>query len=131
MRYRYVFTIRIQHFNVIIISEVIEHIDEREKFLYFVSKLGYKNSLVLITTINKSFSGIIFGKFFAEYILDFIPKGTHDWKKFVSPITLKQEAKKTNIFLDDFTGISLNPFTNQFHLSPFLNINYAASGKIR
>ena len=100
-------------------------------FLSLISNLGYKNSLVLITTINKSLSGIVFGKFFAEYILNFLPIGTHDWTKFVSPNTLKLEAKRSNIVLDDFTGISLNPLTHEFNLSPFLNINYAASGKIK
>ena len=119
-----------QNFDVIIISEVIEHVENRMDFLDNIYKLGHKNSLVFITTINKSFSGVVFAKYFAEYIAKILPKGTHDWKKFVSPKTLKFEAKKSNIFIDDFTGISFNPISDSFYLSSFLNINYAASGEI-
>ena len=119
-----------QSFDIIIISEVIEHVENRMDFLDNIYKLGHKNSLVFITTINKSFSGVVFAKYFAEYIAKILPKGTHDWKKFVSPKTLKFEAKKSNILIDDFTGISFNPISDSFYLSSFLNINYAASGEI-
>ena len=95
-----------------------------------VHHLGYKKSLVIITTINKSIPGILFGKYAAEYIFNILPKGTHDWKKFVEPKILKTEALKSNIILDDFAGMSLNPITKQFYLSSFLDINYAASGNI-
>ncbi len=119
------------NFDIIIISEVIEHVENRMEFLDNIYKLGQKNSLVFITTINKSFSGIVFAKYFAEYVAKILPKGTHDWNKFVSPKTLKFEAKKSNILIDDFTGISFNPISNSFYLSSFLNINYAASGEIK
>ena len=117
-------------FDLIIASEVIEHVSNRAIFLNSLSKVAGKNTIIIITTINKSIPGVLFGKFAAEYLLNLVPKGTHDWNKFVSPKTLFSEAKEAGILLDDFTGFAPNPFSNNFSLSSFLGINYAASGVI-
>ncbi len=115
-------------FDLIIASEVIEHVSNRAMFLNSLSKVADKNTIIIITTINKSIPGVLFGKFAAEYLLNLVPKGTHDWKKFVSPKTLFTEAKEAGILLDNFTGFAPNPLSNNFSLSSFLGINYAASG---
>ena len=83
-----------------------------------------------ITTINKSLPGIVFGKFAAEYILNLIPKNTHDWNKFISPNNLYNEAKECGILLNNFVGFVPDLVKNDFKLSSYLGINYAASGMI-
>ena len=82
------------NFDLIIASEIIEHVSNRINFLNSISKIAHKETIIIITTINKSLPGVLLGKYAAEYFLNLVPKGTHDWKKFVSPKTLFSEAKK-------------------------------------
>ena len=73
---------------------------------------------------------IVFGKFTAEYILKLVPKDTHDWRKFITPKDLCSEARESGIILNNFKGIVPDFLNNEFKLSSFLGINYAASGII-
>ncbi len=93
-------------FDVVIASEVIEHVNNRAKFLSDLSDLLKDGGLLIITTLNKSFASIILAKFFAENIFKIIPKGTHDIEKFITPEKLTYEAKKYNIILDDLVGFA-------------------------
>ena len=70
---------------MVIASEVIEHVNDRSKFLSDLSNLLKDGGLIIITTLNKSFPSIMLAKIFAESILKIIPKGTHDVEKFVTP----------------------------------------------
>ena len=126
----------ISKFDIVIASEVIEHVNNREKFLSDISKLSRPGGLIIFTTINKSFLGIALGKYFAEHVLKVVPKNTHDHKKFISPNYLAYEAEKHNIILDDFTGFiptfNLKNIVNKefgnFRLSSNLQVNYGAAG---
>ena len=93
-------------FDVVIASEVIEHVNNRSKFLSDLSNLLKDRGLIIITTLNKSFPSIILAKIFAENILKIIPKGTHDVEKFVTPEKLIYEAKQHNIIFDDLVGFA-------------------------
>jgi 2-polyprenyl-6-hydroxyphenyl methylase/3-demethylubiquinone-9 3-methyltransferase len=126
----------INKFDVVIASEVIEHVNNRGKFLSDISKLSRPGGLIVFTTINKSFLGVALGKYFAEYFIKVVPQNTHDPKKFISPNNLAYEAEKYNIVLDDFTGFvptfNINNIINKefgnFKLSSNLNVNYGAAG---
>ena len=123
-------------FDVVIASEVIEHVNERKVFLSDISKLCRSGGLVVFTTINKSFLGIILGKFFAENILNVVPKNTHNPEKFISPQELSSEAQKHNIILDNFVGFIpkfkiqniINKEFGNFILSSNTQVNYGAAG---
>ena len=123
-------------FDLVIASEVIEHVNDRKIFLSDISKLCCSGGLVIFTTINKSFLGILFGKFFAENILNVVPKGTHDAQKFLSPAVLSREAEEHNIILDNFVGFTptfkleniFNKEFGDFKLTSNLAINYGAAG---
>ena len=123
-------------FDIIIASEVIEHVNERKIFLSDISKLCRSGGLVVFTTINKSFLGILLAKYFAENILKIIPKNTHDPKKFISPKKLSAEAEEHNIILDNFVGFIPNikiqniikKEFGDFRLSSNINVNYGAAG---
>jgi 2-polyprenyl-3-methyl-5-hydroxy-6-metoxy-1,4-benzoquinol methylase len=92
--------------------------------------------LVVFTTINNSFLGTLFGKYFAENVLKILPVGTHEVEKFVSPENLAIEAEKHGIILDNFTGFSptfrfkniINKEFGNFKLSSNMQINYGAAG---
>lgn len=116
-------------FDVIIASEVIEHVQSRPDFLETMARFGHKNkaSMVILTTINRSLAGVGLAKYAAEYVLNLAPKGTHDPKKFVRPSELKSEAAKAGIIIDDITGIRPS-LKEGFTLGGPPLINYAACG---
>ncbi|MDC0975849.1 bifunctional 2-polyprenyl-6-hydroxyphenol methylase/3-demethylubiquinol 3-O-methyltransferase UbiG [Alphaproteobacteria bacterium] len=126
----------INKFDIVIASEIIEHVKDRKKFLYDISKLSRFGGLVIFTTINKSILGVALGKYIAEHVLGVIPKGTHNYKKFISPDDLAYEAEKHKIILDNFTGFAptfniknlLDKEFGNFKLSSNLEINYGAAG---
>ena len=123
-------------FDIVIASEVIEHVNERKVFLSDISKLCRSGGLVVFTTINKSFLGIILGKFFAENILNVVPKNTHNPEKFISPQELSSEAQEHNIILDNFVGFIpkfkiqniIHKEFGDFILSSNTQVNYGAAG---
>ena len=118
------------NFDLVIASEVIEHVSNRKHFLQMLKQISSNETSIIITTINKSLPGIIFGKFAAEYILNLVPKNTHDWSKFISPNNLYNEAKECGILLNNFVGFVPDFVNDDFKLSSYLGINYAASGII-
>ena len=126
----------INKFDLVVASEVIEHVDNRKSFLSDISNLCRPGGLVVFTTINNSLTGVLFGKIFAENILKIVPIGTHDIKKFVSPETLAKEAEEHNIILDNFIGFTptfkiediMDKQFGDFKLSSNLGVNYGAAG---
>ena len=118
-------------FDLIIASEVIEHVLDRKYFLKMIRKISSNKTSFIFTTINKSIPSLLFGKFAAEYILNLIPKGTHNWGKFVTPQKLYLEALENGIYLNNFSGLTPNIFNKEFNLTSYLGINYAASGIVR
>ena len=123
-------------FDLIIASEVIEHLDNRSLFFKEVSKLLKNKGILILTTINKTALSLLFAKFMAENILKLLPKGIHDFQKFVSPETLKNEAKKYKIHLDEIVGFKpivgisseFKPIIKDFAFTNFFYINYGISG---
>ena len=124
------FTSKKSGYDLVIASEVIEHVANRKIFFENIHKICTNETSIVFTTLNKSLPGIVFGKFAAEYILKLIPKETHDWRKFVTPKDLHNEARECGILLNSFIGIVPDFLNNEFKLSSFLGINYAASGVI-
>ena len=123
-------------FDIVIASEVIEHVNERKVFLSDVSKLCRSGGLVVFTTINSSFLGVLLGKYFAENILKVVPQNTHDPNKFISPQRLSLEAEEHDIILDNFVGFTptfqfediLRKEFGDFRLSSSTSVNYGAAG---
>ena len=129
-------TTYLNKFDIVIASEVIEHVIDKKIFLSDISRLCRLGGIVIFTTINNSFPGILMGKYIAENIIKVVPKNTHDPKKFISPKQLTTEAEKYGIILDNFVGFRptfkfqniLNKEFGEFKLSSNLSINYGAAG---
>ena len=119
-------------YDIVIASEVIEHVADRKIFLEAIAQLGQGRddiNLAIITTINRTIPATILAKYAAEYVLKLAPIGTHEPKKFISPQSLRKEAAKAGIILDDITGIRPS-LRNGFALGGPPIINYAATGII-
>ena len=115
-------------FDVIYSSEVIEHVASRRPFIAAIAQMLDEKGLVVITTINRTLAALATVKIGAEYITNDIPKGTHQFEKFVRPQELQAEFKEQNIMLDHLTGF-VPSLKGGFRTSSYMGINYAAAGQ--
>ena len=113
-------------FDVILNLEIIEHVEDVKFFLESCSKLLKKNGLMFIATINKTLKSYIFAIVGAEYILKWLPIGTHEWEKFVKPEDLKNILKKNNLELNKLDGMNFNIIKDKWNISKDTSVNYIA-----
>jgi len=113
-------------FDVILNMEIIEHVEDVQFFLKSCSKLLKKNGLMFVATINKTFKSYMFAIVGAEYVLRWLPIGTHEWEKFVKPEELKIILSKNNLTLKKLDGINFNIIKNEWNISEDLSVNYIA-----
>ena len=111
-------------FDVILNMEVIEHVADLNLFIESCEKLLKKNGLLFFATLNRnilSFGLAIVG---AEYILGWLPKGTHNWKKFITPEELKIIFRSSGLNITDIMGMKYNPIYDSWYLSEDRSVNY-------
>jgi|TARA_B100001057_G_scaffold109549_1_gene107482 2-polyprenyl-6-hydroxyphenyl methylase/3-demethylubiquinone-9 3-methyltransferase len=113
-------------FDVILNMEIIEHVEDVKYFLKSCSKLLKDNGMMFVATINKTLKSYVFAIIGAEYILKWLPIGTHEWEKFVKPHNLEKILKKNNLKMVSLDGMRFNPFTNEWKLSNDVAVNYIA-----
>ena len=113
-------------FDVILNMEIVEHVEDIDFFLESCSKLLKKNGLMFVATINKTLKSYIFAIVGAEYVLRWLPIGTHEWEKFVKPEDLKKILKKYDLSLNKLEGMNFNIFKDEWSISKDLSVNYIA-----
>jgi 2-polyprenyl-6-hydroxyphenyl methylase / 3-demethylubiquinone-9 3-methyltransferase len=111
-------------FDVILNMEIVEHVEDIDFFLKESSKLLKKNGLMFVATLNKTLKSYVFAIVGAEYILKWLPIGTHDWEKFVKPNDLIKICKKNNLSLKKLDGMNFNLLDNSWKLSGDTSVNY-------
>ncbi len=111
-------------FDVILNMEIVEHVENLDFFLKSCSKLLKTNGLMFVATLNKTLKSYLFAIIGAEYILKWLPIGTHEWEKFVKPDDLIDIQKKYNLKLDTLDGMKLNLISNEWNLSKDKSVNY-------
>ena len=111
-------------FDVILNMEIIEHVEDVNFFLKSCSSLLKKGGIMFIATINKTLKSYVFAIIGAEYILQWLPIGTHEWGKFVSPNDLINISKKYNLNLENLDGMKFNIIKDEWSLSDDKTINY-------
>ena len=87
-------------FDVILNMEIVEHVEDVNFFINSCSKLLKKNGIMFVATLNKTLKSYMFAIIGAEYVLRWLPIGTHDWEKFVRPEDLKKILSKNNLKLE-------------------------------
>ena len=113
-----------EKFDVILNMEIVEHVKDIDFFLKSSSKLLKKGGIMFVATLNKTLKSYLFAIVGAEYLLKWLPIGTHDWEKFVKPEDLIDILKKYNFKLDCLDGMKLNILTDQWKISADKSVNY-------
>ena len=109
--------------------EIVEHVDDLNLFIKKSSKLLKKNGLMFVATLNKTFKSYLLAIVGAEYILRWLPIGTHDWEKFVKPENLIKLGLQSNLKLKKLSGMRFNPIMDKWSLSNDKSVNYIAKFK--
>ncbi len=113
-------------FDVILNMEIIEHVEDINLFLKSCSKLLKKNGIMFVATLNKTLKSFVFAIVGAEYILRWLPIGTHEWEKFVKPKDLVKILKNNRLKLDKLDGMKFNLITDEWKISSDKDVNYIA-----
>jgi 2-polyprenyl-6-hydroxyphenyl methylase/3-demethylubiquinone-9 3-methyltransferase len=111
-------------FDVILNMEIVEHVDDINLFIRKSSDLLKKNGLMFVATLNKTLKSYIFAIVGAEYILRWLPIGTHEWDKFVKPEDLIKIGKLNNLNLNKLDGMKFDLITDQWSVSTDKSVNY-------
>ena len=111
-------------FDVILNMEIVEHVEDINFFIKESTRLLKKNGIMFIATLNKTLKSYAFAIIGAEYILKWLPIGTHDWEKFIKPDDLVSISKKNNLVLKNLDGMQFNILDNSWSISADTSINY-------
>ena len=114
-------------FDVILNMEVIEHVSNVNLFIQNCSKIIRKKGIMFVATLNKNLKSYIFGIVGAEYILRWLPIGTHDWDKFLTPKNLENIVCNNNFLADETIGMKFNIFSNKWSKSSDTSVNYIST----
>ncbi len=113
-----------RRFDVVLNMEVVEHVADLETFVTACNCLVEPDGMAFIATINRTWLSWLFAIVGAEYILRWLPRGTHRWDRFVKPQELEALLARDNLHIVDRRGVQVNPLTRGFSLSSRLAVNY-------
>ena len=116
-------------YDIILNLEVIEHVNNQKLFISKSCDLVNQDGLMFIATINKTIFSIVFAKYLAEYVLGFLPKGTHDWKKFLTPEDIYAMLLKNNFEIIESIGVNYKVLSDKWVKSKNMEANYIVAAK--
>ena len=111
-------------FDAVLNMEVIEHVANPPEFMRDCGSMVASGGLMICSTINRTFKAFALAIVGAEYVLGWLPKGTHQYEKFVKPVQMQRWLTDAGLTPDPSIGMSLNPLTNVWKFSDDLGINY-------
>ena len=111
-------------FDLVLNMEIVEHVEDVNFFIKKSSELLKKNGLMFIATLNRTLKSYIFAIIGAEYILRWLPIGTHEWNKFLTPEELTNFGQKNSLLVEKIDGMVFNPLSNRWKVSQDCAVNY-------
>lgn len=120
-----------QSFDIVCCMELLEHVPDPCSLIQACSDLAKPGANIFFSTINRNPLSYLLAILGAEYLLKLLPKGTHDYKKFIRPSELAQAARKAHLILQKFQGIHYNPLTRHYVLGKDIQVNYLAAFRKR
>jgi len=111
-------------FDAILNMEVIEHVADPQAFMGACGQLMKPDAIMFLATLNRTLKAFALAIIGAEYVLRWLPRGTHEWDKFITPTELENMAVKAGLELFTSTGVSFNPLTDKWRQSGDMSVNY-------
>lgn len=118
-----------EKYDVLTCMEMLEHVPSPEYIIAECAKLIKPGGIAFFSTLNRNFKSYALGVFAAEYLLNLVPKGTHDFKKFIRPAELRKILHNHGFEVIALNGINYNPFSQNFGLGNNTDINYLMACK--
>lgn len=117
-------------YDLITALEIVEHVADLDAFIKPLTGLLKPDGLLIMSTLNRTPKSFLLGIVAAEYILNWVPRGTHSWKKFLRPSELAHRLEKCDMRVTDLTGLIFNPLRGAFELSARdLDVNYLLTAR--
>ena len=116
-------------FDVILNLEIVEHVEDLDLYFQSCKNLIKKNGIMFTATLNRTFSSYVKAIIGAEYILRWLPIGTHDWNKFIKPEELEKDLLDKDFTTIDIQGLEFNPILRKWKKSKNLSVNYVICSK--
>lgn len=121
-----------KQFDVVTALEIVEHVADVPLFLAACCKIVKKDGLLILSTLNRTPKSFALGIVAAEYVLGWVPKGTHDWKKFLKPSELARPLAAHGFDVCDISGLFYNPVSRKFSINPKdLDVNYLLTARAK
>lgn len=111
-------------FDVVTCMEMLEHVPDPSSVISACTKLAKPGGKIFFSTLNRNFKSYLFAIIGAEYLLQMLPKGTHDYAKFMTPAELAQDIRNAGLQLNMAKGLSYNPLTQMYSLNSDTSVNY-------
>jgi len=116
-------------FDVVTCLEMLEHVPDPQSVISACAKLVKPDGWAFFSTLNRNPKSYLFAVIGAEYVLNLLPRGTHDYAKFIKPSELAQSCRNAGLSLVDLTGMSYNPLTKKYSLGKDTDVNYLISSR--
>ncbi|WP_422368743.1 bifunctional 2-polyprenyl-6-hydroxyphenol methylase/3-demethylubiquinol 3-O-methyltransferase UbiG [Pelagibius sp.] len=112
-------------FDAVLNMEVVEHVADVDSFLGASAALVRPGGVMIVATLNRTPKSFLLAIVGAEYVLRWLPRGTHEWRRFVRPSELSQGLRRAGLEIAEMTGVAFNPLTDRWRLAPRdLDVNY-------
>jgi 2-polyprenyl-6-hydroxyphenyl methylase/3-demethylubiquinone-9 3-methyltransferase len=111
-------------FDLVCAMEVVEHVPDQESLLHDCAALVRPGGGLVLATLNRTFRAFALGIVAAEYVLGWLPRGTHSWSRFVRPSEAARALRRAGLHIDDLTGVVYDPLRDRFRLSRDAAVNY-------
>jgi 2-polyprenyl-6-hydroxyphenyl methylase/3-demethylubiquinone-9 3-methyltransferase len=113
-----------ERFDIVLAMEVVEHVTDVGMFLSRCAALLKPNGLMLVSTLNRNWKSFALAIVGAEYVLRWLPRGTHEWNRFVTPDELTKHLLDNRLVVTEQTGVVYSPFADKWSLSSDMDVNY-------
>ncbi|QKX01693.1 bifunctional 2-polyprenyl-6-hydroxyphenol methylase/3-demethylubiquinol 3-O-methyltransferase UbiG [Wolbachia endosymbiont of Cruorifilaria tuberocauda] len=117
-------------YDVVLLMEVVEHVNNLGFFIKKAIELLKPEGLIFISTINRTIKSFCFAIIGAEYILNWLPKGTHNWNKFLKPSEIANYLRENNVTLQNMAGMEYNVIKREWNLTEDVGVNYILCGSV-
>ena len=119
----------LERFDIVLAMEVVEHVTDVGLFLQRCAGLMKPQGMMVVSTLNRTLKSFALAIVGAEYVLRWLPRGTHQWSKFVTPAELAQHLHKSKLEIAEQTGVIYTPFADRWSLSSDMDVNYMVTAE--